>query len=95
MMIKTDANAAARFWWMLRQLVMKSSSFKWRITASRKYGVSTNDKTETPKIVPNYTFDNGNYQLQQLPKWKTILKTKIIWLLMFEKQSVSRRVCEL
>jgi thiosulfate/3-mercaptopyruvate sulfurtransferase len=75
MMIKR--NAAARFWWMLDQWSEKVQVLNGGLQHAENMGFPINDKTETPKLVPNYTFDNWKHQLQQLPKWKTISKREL------------------
>jgi 3-mercaptopyruvate sulfurtransferase SseA len=50
MMIKTDANAAARFWWMLRQLVMKSSSFNGGLQQAENMGFQQMIKQKRQKL---------------------------------------------
>ena len=56
---KNGANAAARFWWMLRAIGHeKVQVLNGGLQQAENMGFPTNDKTETPKLVPNYTFDN-------------------------------------
>lgn len=56
---KNGANAAARFWWMLRAIGHeKVQVLNGGLQQAENIGFPTNNKTETPKIVANYTFDN-------------------------------------
>jgi len=56
---KNGANAAARFWWMLRAIGHeKVQVLNGGLQQAENMGFPTNNKTETPKIVANYTFDN-------------------------------------
>ena len=56
---KNGANAAARFWWMLRGIGHeKVQVLNGGLQQAENMGFPTNDKTETPKLIPNYTFDN-------------------------------------
>ena len=56
---KNGANAAARFWWMLRAIGHeKVQVLNGGLPQAENLGFPTNDKTETPKLVANYTFDN-------------------------------------
>ncbi|MFV8331565.1 sulfurtransferase [Flavobacterium sp. GSP14] len=56
---KNGANAAARFWWMLRAIGHeKVQVLNGVLQQAENMGFPTNNKTETPKIVANYTFDN-------------------------------------
>ena len=56
---KNGANAAARFWWMLRAIGHeKVQVLNGGLQQAENMGFPTNDKTETPKLIPNYTFDN-------------------------------------
>ena len=56
---KNGANAAARFWWMLRAIGHeKVQVLNGGLQQAENMGFPTNDKTETPKLVANYTFDN-------------------------------------
>ncbi|MGZ9677435.1 hypothetical protein ACXX8U_14165, partial [Flavobacterium sp. GNP001] len=85
MMIKTEPMLQLDFGGCCDQLVMKKLNVQTGgLQQAENMGFPTNDKTETPKLVPNDP-QLKNHQLQQLPKWKTILRTKIIRLSMFEK----------
>ncbi len=56
---KNGANAAARFWWMLRAIGHeKVQVLNGGLQQAEKIGFPINDNTETPKTVANYTFDN-------------------------------------
>ena len=56
---KNGANAAARFWWMLRAIGHeKVQVLNGGLQQAENIGFPTNNKTETPKIVAKYTFDN-------------------------------------
>ena len=56
---KNGANAAARFWWMLRAIGHeKVQVLNGGLQQAENLGFPTNDKTEKPKLVANCTFDN-------------------------------------
>ena len=56
---KNGANAAARFWWMLRAIGHeKVQVLNGGLQHAEKIGFPVNDKIETPKTVANYPFDN-------------------------------------
>ena len=56
---KNSANAAARFWWMLRAVGHeKVQVLNGGLQHAEKIGFPINDKIETPKKIANYTFEN-------------------------------------
>lgn len=56
---KNGANAAARFWWMLRAIGHeKVQVLNGGLQQAEKIGFPINDKTEIPKTVANYTVIN-------------------------------------
>lgn len=55
---KNGANAAARFWWMLKSIGHKKVQvLNGGIQQAEKIGFPTNNKIEIPKISKNYNFD--------------------------------------
>ncbi|MEO8516702.1 MAG: sulfurtransferase [Flavobacterium sp.] len=63
---KNGANAAARFWWMLKSIGHeKVQVLNGGIQQAEKIGFPTNNKTETPKVVETYKYD----------KWKLPIAT--------------------
>lgn len=64
---KNGANAAARFWWMLKSVGHeKVQVLSGGMQQADKIGFPTNNNVETPKIVEDYTLENWNLRIAEL-----------------------------
>ncbi|TDE02709.1 sulfurtransferase [Flavobacterium sandaracinum] len=64
---KNGANAAARFWWMLKSIGHKKVQvLNGGIQQAEKAGFPTNNKVEIPKISKNYNYDNWKLPISQI-----------------------------
>lgn len=64
---KNGANAAARFWWMLKSIGHeKVQVLNGGIQQAEKIGFPTNNKIETPKISKNYNFDKWKLPISEI-----------------------------
>ena len=72
--------AAARFWWMLRGIGHeKVQVLNGGLQQAENMGFPTNDKTEIPKIVANYTFDNWKLPTATITEVENNSQNKNYW----------------